>query len=138
MQKISCTKIDHIHAKFRYDEETKELKALPPQFFYGLKDWGETRSLDEAAKLASQKIVAQTVSIDQVLYKPTSRELSEKSVVAIYEFLEYPKEYDDPMKTVKIWDGHWEYSYGIDEGARRFVYHRVRNIANDGKLHKTE
>lgn len=126
-----------------YDEETKERNSLPPQFFYGLRDWQVERSLDEAARLASKKIIAQDVSIDKVLRPPTSLPLAEKSVVTIYDFLvEYPKEYKDPLDSVTIWGGHWDYGsvvgLGIDQGARRFVNHISRHFAIDGKLHRIE
>jgi hypothetical protein len=125
-----------------YDGETKERKALPPQFFYGLIDWQVDRSLDETAKLASQKFIAQNVSIDKVLRRPTTRPLAEESVVAIYDFLEYPKEYKDPLNSITVWRGHWDFGQniglGIDQGARRFVYHKLRHNAIDGKLYKNE
>ena len=125
-----------------YDGETKERKALPPQFFYGLKDWQVERSLDDAAKLASQKIVAQNVTIDKVLHRPTTLPLAEVSVVAIYDFLEYPKEYKEPLNSVTVWRDHWDFGQniglGIDQGARRFVYHKLRHNAIDGKLYKNE
>jgi hypothetical protein len=72
-----------------YDAETKERKPLPPQFFYGLIDWQIERTLDDAAKLASQEIFVQTPSIDKVFRRSTIRSLAEASVVAIYDFLEY-------------------------------------------------
>ena len=125
-----------------YDEETKERKALPPQFFYGLKDWQDERTLDDAAKLASQEIIVQTPSIDKVLHRPTTRPLAEASVVAIYDFLEYPTEYKDPLNGVTVWSGDWDFGqdigFGIDQGARRFVYHKLRHNAIDGKLYKNE
>jgi hypothetical protein len=113
-----------------YDEETKERKALPPRFFYGLKDWQVERSLDDAAKLASPKYFAQEVSIDKVLRRPTTLPLAEVSVVAIFDFLEYPKEYKDPLKSVTVWEGGWDLEgqvmgLGIDQGARRYVYHKL-------------
>ena len=114
-----------------YDGETKERRAIPPQFFYGLKDWQVERSLDDAAKLASQKPAAQDVSIDKVLRPPTSLPLAEVSVVAIFDFLEYPKEYKDPLKSCTVWSGDWDFGQniglGIDQGARRFVYHKLRH-----------
>ena len=125
-----------------YDGETKERKALPPQFFYGLIDWQVERSLDDAAKLASQKIVSQDVSIDKVLRQPTTLPLAKVSVVAIYDFLEYPKEYKDPLNSVTVWRGYWDSGQNIglgeDQGARRFVYHKLRHNAIDGKLYENE
>ena len=125
-----------------YDGETKERNALPPQFFYGLKDWQVERSLDDAAKLASQKVVVQTPSIDKVFRRPTTRPLAEASVVAIYDFLEHPKEYKDPLYSVTVWEGGWDFGqdigFGIDQGARRFVYHKLRHSAIDGELYKNK
>jgi len=124
-----------------YDGETKERKALPPQFFYGLIDWQIERSLDEAAKLASQKIKAQNVTIDKVLHRSATLPLSKASVVAIYDFLDYPKEYKDPLQSVPVWSDHWDsgpnIGLGMDQGARRFVYHKLHH-AIDGKLYKNE
>lgn len=124
------------------DGETKERNALPPQFFYGLKDWQVERSLDDAAKLASQKIVAHKVTIDKVLHTPTTLSLAEVSVVAIYDFLEYPKKYKDPVNSVAVWRGHWDFGQniglGIDQGARRFIYHKLQHNAIDGELYKNE
>jgi len=50
-----------------YDKDTKEWNTLPPQFFYGLKDWQVSRPLDEAAKIASQnkKDGCQVYTIDR-------------------------------------------------------------------------
>ena len=125
-----------------HNEETKERTALPPQFFYGLTDWQVERTLDEAAKLASQKIVAYDVSIDKVIRPQTTRPLSKVSVVAIYDFLEYPNEYKDPLNSVTVWRGNWDFGQniglGIDQGARRFVYHKLRHSAIDGKLYKNK
>jgi len=107
-----------------HDQETGTSSALPPQFFYGLKDWQAPRSLDEAAILASQSTRSQTESIDTVFRHGRFGPLSELSIVAIYDFLEYPKEYKDPLQAVKVWDDHWEDRIGIDEGAANFIYHR--------------
>jgi hypothetical protein len=98
--------------------------------------------LDDVAKLASPKIVVQDVSIDKVLRKSTNRSLAEVSVVTIYDFLEYPKEYKDPLNSVTVWRGDWDFGQniglGIDQGARRFIYHKLRHTAIDGKLYKNE
>ena len=125
-----------------YDAETKERTPLPPQFFNGLMDWQVERSLDDAAKLASPKIVVQNVSIDNVLRKSTNRSLAEVSVVTIYDFLEYPKEYKDPLKSVIVWRDHWDsgqnIGLGIDQGARRFVYHKLTHTSFNGNLYENK
>jgi hypothetical protein len=116
------------------DEKTGVRESLPPQFFYGVSDWKEKESLDEVAKETSSQIVSGSVSIDHNSEEPHSTPLSEKSVVVIYNFLEYPKDYDDPLKKVKMWDGDWEYSSGVFQGAKRFVSHVNSHHAFNGKL----
>jgi hypothetical protein len=125
-----------------YDEKTKERRPLPPQFFYGLKDWQAECSLDNAAKLASPKIIVQTPSIDKVFRRSTNQSLAEVSVVTIYDFLDYPKEYKDPLNSVTVWEGDWDFGqnigFGIDQGARRFVYHKLTHTAIDGNLYENK
>ncbi|MGO9566896.1 MAG: hypothetical protein ACLP5H_05090 [Desulfomonilaceae bacterium] len=106
------------------DEDTGAWSALPPQFFYGLKDWPVPRSLDEAATLACQTTHSQAESIDTVFRYERFAPLGEQSIVAIYDFLEYPKEYVDPLKAVTIWDDDWVNHHGLDEGAAKFICHR--------------
>lgn len=117
-----------------YDQTTHSRNPLPPQFFYGVQNWNVVRPLDEVAKDVSQKMKAYGYSIDQVTPQSSILPLDSKSVVAIYDFLEYPPDYDDPLKTVERWSDDWEDSRGINEGAKRFVYHVSHNMAVDGKL----
>ena len=39
-----------------YNSDTHKRDPLPPQFFYGIKDWGRSISLDDAAREASQNV----------------------------------------------------------------------------------
>jgi len=117
------------------DEKTGERQSLPPQFFYGVSDWKEEKSLDEVAKETSPQIKVGSVSIDHNFEESHSTPLSEKSVVAIYDFLEYPQDYDDPLKKVKVWDEGWEHSSGVCQGAKRFVSHVTSHHAFNGKLY---
>ena len=127
-----------------YDGKTKERTALPPRFFCGQLDWPVERSLEDAVKLASPKIVSQAVSIDKVLRPPTTTLLAEVSIVAVFDFIiKYPKEYKDPLKSVTVWSDDWAFGgqnigLGIDQGARRFVDYKLRHNAIDGKLYKNK
>lgn len=116
------------------NEKTGQREALPPQFFYGVADWKIAKSLDEVAKETSSRIQVGTVSIDQINKESNLTPLSEKSVVAIYDFLAYPKDYDDPLANVKIWDDDWEHSHGEIQGAKRFVSHITSYHAFNGKI----
>lgn len=120
------------------DDKTSGRQPLPPQFFYGIDDWRTCETLDEAAIRASQNAVAYTVTIDSVPPQPTLRPLSARSVVAIFSFVEYPKDYDDPLDDVPDWDENWDQSNDIDQGARRYVAHTKQKVAIDGKLYDTE
>lgn len=117
-----------------YDPTNHNRKPLPPQFFYSVQNWAVTRPLDDIAKEVSQKTNVYGISIDHLKPQSNIVPLSAKSVIAIYDFLEYPADYDDPLKTVEAWGDNWEDSYGINEGAKRFVHHVTHNTAINGKL----
>jgi hypothetical protein len=117
-----------------YDPTMHSRKPLPPQFFYGVQNWNVVRPLDEVAKDVSQKTNVYGYSIDRVTPQSSILPLDSRSVTTIYDFLEYPPDYDDPLKTVERWDDDWEDSRGINEGAKRFVYHVTHNMAIGGEL----
>jgi hypothetical protein len=117
------------------DEKSGERKPLPPAFFYGIEDWRNCNALDDAAIKASSSAVAYSVTIDEVPPQPHLKPLSVKSVIAIFDFIEYPNTYNDPLKLVGDWDDNWADSYGIDQGARRYVAHTKQKVAVGGKLH---
>lgn len=120
------------------DQKSGERLPLPAQFFYGIDDWRECKTLDEAAIKASSDAKAYSVTLDEVPPLAHSKPLSEKSVIAIFDFVEYPKTYDDPLKAVGDWDDNWDTSFGIDQGARRYIAHNKQKIAIGGKLHDRE
>ena len=120
-----------------YNEETQGRDPLPPQFFYGIKDWSRPTSLDDAAREASPEVRVSSVSIDSVLTEPTLKPLAAKSVVAVFEFVEFPSDYMDPLQEVRVWEGHWD-TYGPSQGARRYVAHAEVTTAIGGKIYKRE
>lgn len=119
-------------------EGSKSIEPLPPQFFYGIKDWETEKNLDSAAIKSSGRITCSSVTIDENLLSPYSSDLSIKSVITIYDFLEYPKEYKDPLDDVQEWDDNWADSHGEDQGARRYVSHKRINSVVDGKIYKRD
>lgn len=122
----------------KYNEETQERESLPPQFFYGIKAWDRNILLDDAACEAYAKPVVSHVCIDQVVPEPGLKPLAVKAVVAVFNFLDYPTDYADPLKNVDVWEENWEASYGPSQGARRYVAHAETNTAIDGKIYKRE
>lgn len=119
-----------------YNEETQERDPLPPQFFYGIKDFMRSMTLDKAAIEVSPGFCAGEVSIDSVVAEPSLRQLSPKSVVAVFDFLKYPSDYSDPLESVQVWEDDWGDSHGPSQGARRYVTHANETYAIDGKLCK--
>jgi preprotein translocase subunit Sec61beta len=119
-------------------EGSGKREALPPQFYYGIEDWETEEVLDEAAIKGGSKSAGGQVTIDKNLPEPSSKLLSKHSVVAIYEFLKFPENYDDPLPKVEVWTEGWEESHGIDQGARRYVEHASKTWAIDGKLVKAD
>lgn len=114
----------------------KSRHSLPPQFFYGIEDWETEKSMDAAAIKAASEMVVSSVTIDENLPEPSSGSLAVKSVIAIYDFLKFPDNYNDHLQKVKDWEDNWGDAYGIEQGAKRFVAHIKNNIVIGGKIHK--
>lgn len=117
-------------------EGKNNIQPLPPQFFYGIDDWETEKSLDAAAIKGSSEMVCVSVSIDENIPSPSSGGLAAKSVIAIFDFMEFPKEYNDPLEKVKNWEDYWADSNGMIQGAKRYVAHTKSNIVIGGKIHK--
>ena len=109
------------------DENSSARKPLPPQFFYGIDDWRNCDSLEDAAARTSPNPIAYQVTIDTVRPQPVLRPLAERSVAAIFDFAAFPSDYDDPLDEAPEWDENWDLAHGMDEGARRYVAHRIKN-----------
>lgn len=116
-----------------YDHNLNNYQPLPPQFFFGTPRWEVGESLDDLARETSQKIEAHTASIDKIIPEPPLGPLSEESVCAIYDFLDYPEDFKDPLKEVKLWSGSW-HVFGSKVGAARYIHHRQTKYAVGGKL----
>lgn len=112
-----------------------EKQPLPPQFFYGINGWETEQTLENAAIKSCPDVKAQWSSIDKNYDFSGSSELSPASVIAIFDFLKFPENYDDPLKTVPTWDDRWEDASGIDMGARRYIHHRSTGYALEGEWH---
>jgi len=114
-------------------------ESLPPQFFYGIKDWkGSTISLDEAAIKASSNSSGYTADINSI---PPEAEMaltaiSEESVIAIFDFIESPDNYKDPLEHIKIWSDRWEDSIDISQGAKRYIAHMKVTTIIGGQIQK--
>jgi len=114
-------------------------QPLPAHFFFGLPDWkadsDAKTKLDEVAIKASNPIEAYSIVIDEVPPDPPHSPLSEESVVAIFDFLEYPEDYENPLDEVELWSKSWSDVHGASSGAARYIAHRQAKLALDGKLH---
>ncbi len=117
-------------------EENHARESLPPQFFYGIDEWDSEISLGDAAIKGTSGFVVSSLTIDKNHPEPMSSLLADESVIAIYNFLRFPDDYDDPLKKVEVWDGNWEDSNGIEQGPRRYIAHRQRFAVINGKLHE--
>lgn len=117
-------------------DESGARSPLPGQFFYGIDDWKTCETLAEAAIKASAPIVVERLTIDRVPKRSSTKEISPKAVIAIYEFLKYPKDYNDPLDLVGEWGENWEDHLLDDQGARRYVSHKKQYFVVDGRLHE--
>lgn len=118
--------------------ENGEKEPLPPQFYYGIKDWSSSTNLtlDDVAIQVSNRTTSHSVNINTVPPEPSLKALSSKSIIAIYNFLEYPEDYVDPLDEIQEWEENWQNSFGISRGARRFVTHNRENYVVNGTLHR--
>ncbi|MBT3017231.1 MAG: hypothetical protein KME63_15940 [Candidatus Thiodiazotropha sp. (ex Clathrolucina costata)] len=124
-------------------DKTGSYDPLPPQFFYGIPDWEQTGSLDEAAIKADTEMRVGSLSIDDVVPEPSLYEISIPSIVTIYDFMEYKEDFIDPLNTDirnYNWGDAWINSMGKKQGAMRYVYHRTNHYVFGGKIYqrKTE
>jgi len=111
-------------------------QPLPPQFFYGIEDWKTETSLEEAAIKSKSTIEAHRVVIDKNTPESHLKPLSPRSIIAIYNFLRFPKDYDDPLDRVEDWSDNWADSHGDEQGAKRYVAHIKAYYVANGKLEK--
>ncbi len=126
---------NELYRKLTIEGENGERKPLPPQFFNGIKDWESEITLDDAAIRASSKIKMSSITIEKVIPEPSLEPLAPRSIVAIYEFLEFPKDYEDPLDEIETWKDDWKGSLRTDQGARRYIAHWQEKYAIDGNLH---
>ena len=117
-----------------FNEKTGEMESLPPCFFYGIENWRDEVSLDMAAIFASSDTPVYSMDINKVPPEATLTPLSGRTVIAIFDFMEYPDDYNDPLKTIKPWTEDWQDSFGISRGARRYIAHTKEKQAVGGKL----
>jgi hypothetical protein len=117
-------------------EGKNNIQPLPPQFFYGIDSWETEKSLDAAAIIGGSETVCVSVIIDENIPSPSSGGLAVQSVIAIFDFMEFPEGYDDPLKRVKNWEDYWADSNGMVQGAKRYVAHTKSNFVIGGKIHK--
>jgi len=127
-----------LYLKLRTDTDNPQ--PLPPQFFFGTKDWKSGKDLDELAKETSQKFPSYNIDINSVPPEPPLDPISEKSVCAIYDFLEYPDPEDylkkDLLQKVELWKEGYDHIIGPHSGAARYIYHRKTWHAVNGELFK--
>lgn len=116
--------------------EHAERNSLPPQFYYGIEDWAEPITLNDAAIQSSTKIISHSINIDSVIPETPYKQLAVPSIIAIYNFLKYPKDYEEPLINVKEWEEDWTRVTGIDQGAIKYIKHNKEYYVSDGKAFK--
>ncbi|MCG7988841.1 MAG: hypothetical protein JAY64_07160 [Candidatus Thiodiazotropha weberae] len=106
---------------------------LPPSFFFGVKDWN-TMTIEEAAiEAAGDDVEIIGLSLSSPVPEPKLLELEISSVKAIYDFLDYGKDFKDPLKIISpAWGNNWQKARGHSQGAEMFSYFkRHYNVKNN-------
>ena len=121
------------------DPQTGNRDSLPPHFFFGLRDWKEDAEakikLDEVAKKASTPIRVSRVTLDEIRPEPPLYPLSEQSVIAIFDFLDYPEDFVETLRDVEDWKINWSDVHGAKKGPAQYIHHRKTKHAVNGKLY---
>lgn len=108
------------------DHETNTESPLPVSFFYGVENWKDyINSPDDAAYEAFRRDRPTTFGEHEVSRIERLPMLSEHSVYIIFEFLAWPEDYDDPLRTHKYtsdWPDDVKSFQG--EGAFKYIKHR--------------
>lgn len=119
-----------------YVDDSGDRQSLPPQFFYGYRKWRIPKSLDEVAVETSDKSTGGILDINETPQGPSTRPIPPRSIIPIFEFLEYPDDYEEPLDTIQSWESPWHEIFGVRSGAARYVHHRGEAFPIGGKLYK--
>jgi len=112
---------------------TGVFEPLPPRFFYGIEDWVDDILLDDAARASTDPVKARSVEIYKLLHTPKLSSLNEKSIVAIYEFLKYPDDYEDRLGDVKTWDLTKNECFDyLFESPWKYLKHKNEHVVHGG------
>jgi hypothetical protein len=136
--KVNLTRAK-LHQTLTQEDSQGKKSPLPPHFFFGGKDWRQEwarkMKLEHLAIKHSDPLEAYSLNIDELPPTPQLNPISEKSITAIYDFMEYPEDFQDLHREIEAWEGNWDVPTKIDcRGARRFVAFQQGNITFDKKV----
>lgn len=128
-----------LHQILTLENSEGKKSPLPPHFFFGGKDWRQEAErkmkLEDLAKKHSASLEVYSPNINELPPTFQMNPISEKSIVVIYEFMEFPKGYPDLHRAVEVWEGNWDVPTKIDcQGARRFVGFQQDHITFNKKV----
>lgn len=116
------------------DPESGERESLPPAFFYGASDWETTSTLD-AARDATNPISTHSRTSYENTPSGKLKMLDRSSVIAIFSFLDYPENYNDPLDNVEDNIDHWR-PFGLKQGPRNYIRHRNDHVVTSGMCYQ--
>jgi len=110
-----------------------EFEPLPPRFFYGIENWGDDIPIDDAARQSTDPAIARRVEDYKLRHTPKLSSLSAQSIVAIYEFLKYPDNYEDRLDDVKTWDITKNECFDhLYESPWKYLKHHIEHVVSSG------
>lgn len=142
-QKVFQLKVNLTRAKLHqiltFENCEGKKSSLPQHFFFGLPDWKHDaeaeKNLKEVAKKTWRPMNTYDSDINKIHPVPPLYPLQEKSVVAIFDFLDFPKNFVDPLNDVEVWkpDLHTQMSPNDKMGAVKYVdFQQKYYIDGDG------
>ncbi|MEW8686929.1 MAG: hypothetical protein AB2556_14035 [Candidatus Thiodiazotropha sp.] len=117
------------------DGENGTYDPLPTSFFFGVKNW-KSMTIEEAAIEASGNDADNfNVSLSTPVPDPKILELEISSIKAIYDFLDYGKDFKDPLKKADTkWGNNWHHAFGHVQCAKRYAYFKRNYFVKDNKI----
>ena len=126
------------------DTEIGHRSTLPPHFFFGGDDWQDDYQnkvpLGELAIKASEEMKAYSIDINKLPPQHKPGPMSEKSIVAIFNFLKFPEDFSDLLQSTELWTTDWGSTLGVfgEQGARQYLAHKNRYYVVGKELYDRE
>lgn len=146
-QVVTPSKLKHLQVhenKIRYSitEEFDGVgeNGLEPAFFYGVTDWHEDATLDDAARRSSaNSSVGGWVNPNKNQQQPSLLAIPAEAIVAVYDFLKFDDCESELLDSVEVWnDDHTANFPNFKQGPHKYIIHARETRTLGGRLFRKD